>query len=141
MNIGSDGGDRSSVKVHHAPGGHSSLNIFGGGEYQEPVVSHSKASYGYTPPVAPFSRAPLKESVPNYGPSHTDSYAPSYGSYAPAPSRVQDSYGPSTFSMGPSFAPTHASKSRDYEPPSGYGQFSGSSAPSFPSSYSYEGHK
>ena len=31
FNIGSDGNDRTSVKVHHAPGGKSNLNIFGGG--------------------------------------------------------------------------------------------------------------
>lgn len=74
MNIGADGGERTSVKVHHAPGGSSSLNIFGGGEYTAPAVSHSKASYGYTPPPAPFGgRVPLKESAgsSNYGPAPT----------------------------------------------------------------------
>ena len=31
-NIGSDGGDRTSVKVHNPPGGSSSFSLFGGGE-------------------------------------------------------------------------------------------------------------
>lgn len=130
--------------MHHAPGGKGTLNIFGGGEYQEPTISHSKASYGYTPPPAPFGgRAPLKDfSEPNYShaPTYADSYAPTYGAYVPPPSRVPDSYGPSSFSMGPSFAPTHGHKKQDYVPPSGYGAFTSSpTAPSFPSAHSYEG--
>jgi hypothetical protein len=99
MNIGGDGGERSSVKVHHAPGGSSSLNIFGGGEYQAPTVSHSKASYGYTPPAPAFGgRVPLKE-------TYADQYAPKYGAYEPPVSRVPE-YNANTFSQGPSFVPT-----------------------------------
>lgn len=87
QNIGMD--DRTSVKVHHAPGGRQQFNIFGGYEAPtEAVQSTSKASYGYTPPPAPFGgRVPLKETV---APPQTyaDSYAPSYGAYAPPVSKL-----------------------------------------------------
>jgi hypothetical protein len=61
FNIGGDGGERTSVKVHAAPGGNGSLNIFGGyEESHDPMQSASSASYGYSAPSAPFGgRAPL----------------------------------------------------------------------------------
>ena len=81
--------DRTSVKVHAAPGGKQQFNIFGGYDVStDPVLSTSKASYGYTPPPAPFGgRVPLKETVAQPQ-TYADSYAPSYGAYAPPASRI-----------------------------------------------------
>ena len=145
MNLGGDGGERTSVKVHHAPGGGGSLNLFGDNDYSAPTISHSKASYGYTPPPPAFGgRVPLKESPISYNagpaPTYADQYAPKYGAYEAPASRVPDSYSSTAFTMGPSFVPTHSHKSKEYTPPSGYGHFTAApTAPSYPSAHSYEG--
>ena len=46
MNIGADGGERSSVKVHHRPGGEANFNIFGGYGYDAAETTTSSGSYG-----------------------------------------------------------------------------------------------
>ena len=53
MNIGGDGGDRSSVRVHAAPGGQQHFNIFGGEDHSVPKQSHKISSgqaYGQQDP-------------------------------------------------------------------------------------------
>ena len=83
-NIGADGGERSSVKVHHQPGGKPSFNIFGGYGYDHQESTTSSGSYGGAQGHVPsFSapKAPLQESTNTQAPSFPTYGAPS----GPAP--------------------------------------------------------
>jgi hypothetical protein len=97
-NLGEDGDGKTSVKVHHPPGGGSSLNLFGG-DYNEPVYEkpkytaptyQSQSSYD-APPAGGFSydRSQPPNTYSNYEekPSY-NSYEqqPSYSSYEQQPS-------------------------------------------------------
>lgn len=88
-NLGEDGEGKTSVKVHHPPGGGSSLNLFGG-DYNEPVYekpSYSAPSYqpqsNYdAPPAGGFS---YDRSQPLTSYSGYDD-KPSYSGYEQQPS-------------------------------------------------------
>ncbi|CAI2371726.1 unnamed protein product [Moneuplotes crassus] len=100
MNIGADGNERSSVKVHHPPGGGGSLNLFGA---EEPAHSAPEPKYGggYQAPQESSYAPP-----PSYGhhepsPGHASAGdfcpPPSYGGGAPAtygapPEEVKQTY-------------------------------------------------
>ena len=94
-NIGADGSERSSVKVHHPPGGGGSLNIFGG--EKEPQYA-APASYEPAPQEPAYSQPP---SYNNQEPSPPADYnqPPVYGG-PPAQEEVKQTY--QNFSAPPS---------------------------------------
>ena len=64
-NIGGDGGERPSVKLHAAPGGQQHFNIFGG--YEPPVAApvHKVSPPSYSAPPPSYSApAPAYEPAP-----------------------------------------------------------------------------
>jgi len=106
-NLGADGSERSSVKVHHPPGGGGSLDIFGG--EKEPIYNEPKyaaASY------EPAAQAPTYSQPPSYDcqePAPTADYnqPPVYGG-PPAQEEVKQTYQnfnapPSGFTAPPAF--------------------------------------
>jgi len=97
-NLGGDGSERSSVKVHHPPGGGGSLNIFGGAS--EPTYE------------LPRKKAPVYEQ-PSYD-------APSYNQYS-APQEAAggySSYAQDNYNQPPSYA---SSAQDNYNQPPSYG--------------------
>ena len=70
-NIGSDGGDRSSVKVHNPPGGASSFSIFGGDEpfqHKQPFGhQHRQFQAAPPPPPPPMPSYQRPPDVPAFG--------------------------------------------------------------------------
>lgn len=129
-NLGGDGAERSSVKVHHPPGGGGSLNLFGGPS--EPYYEKPKYKAPTYEPPAYQAPSYSKYSAPqepaagtswSYASSAQDDYeqSPSYGysdgGYKPS---TYDSYAaPSGFTSGSSYSkpktiqPSHLSMSHE----------------------------
>jgi len=113
-NIGADGSERSSVKVHHPPGGGGSLNIFGASHedaYQKPShapqsyeppqePSYNKpAAYGYQEPSGYAPQAPT-----GYAPQEPTGYAPQEPTgYAPQEPTGYAPQEPAGFNQAPSY--------------------------------------
>lgn len=118
-NLGADGEERSSVKVHHPPGGGGSLNLFGGDPepaYEKPKYSaptyepssQQPAGYGsYQSSSAGYGQAPSYDQPPTYGgyeqPASYGGYEQpaSYGGYE---EQKQPSYAPSGFTSASSYS-------------------------------------
>ena len=60
QNIGTDGGDRTSVRVHNPPGGASSLSIFGGGEPTQKKEPFGQQHWRHqaAPPMPSYQKPP-----------------------------------------------------------------------------------
>jgi len=88
MNIGGDGNERSSVKLHHPPGGAGSLNIFGGTSEPTYAAPKYEAPSYQAPPV--YQDPPIYQAPPTYqAPASYEPSPPSYG-YAPEKAPLTD---------------------------------------------------
>ena len=106
-NLGADGEERSSVKVHHPPGGGGSLNLFG----SEPEPAYQKPTAPAYEPQQPSYQQPAgygsyQASAPSYEQPASYGQAPSYeqpASYGGYEEQKQPSYVPSGFTSASSY--------------------------------------
>jgi hypothetical protein len=122
-NLGGDGSERSSVKVHHPPGGGGSLNIFGGSsgepnyapqQYDAPSSYNAPSSYE-SGPAGVYTGAISNIQAPqDYNQQYSEeqkqtSYQPPAAyyhnaqSYEPAAYEPQEPSGPSGFTQSTSY--------------------------------------
>ena len=110
MNIGGDGGDRSSVRVHAAPGGQQHFNIFGG---EDPSVARQSHKISSVPSYSAGAYgAPQETPAPTDGVQFPSQGGIQYPSSYGAPS--QEPAYPSHMPQHPVDPPTYSSPS---EPP------------------------
>ena len=119
-NLGGDGKERSSIKLHHPPGGGGSLNIFGGG-FEGP--SHTSMPSKYDPPMSkyqpPSYDAPSTEPAAGmYSGGYDNFKAPlhDYNHNYEAPKEAAPMYQPPAPSYQPP-APSYQPPASTYQPP------------------------